>query len=368
MGRTKEEKLADYVREGAVPKVKAFLKKHRRVDVNKSADHKHRTLLHLVCANGDDATARLLLKYGADPALQDDNGDTALHVALQKVLHGYRHAFPDLVIPILKYSARGSLDLANKRGRTPRQLLEEADYKLEKEEEAELADQQRRRSGTSNDERSWQDKLFDEWQGDFCADDEYFPFWQGHHTGPGTGPEFESYDDWADRLSHEHRQKHRTEMPSTSSSKHKKRESRKSHHKHKDDTKEKFAWERSQKEHRKSERLQTKLIQQKENYLRRCQKAFDTVEDDLLHFDDVPWPKNSKNVESMIQVLMCDINKENQHDFKKFLRTQQLIWHPDKFMQKFGQRLVPEDKDKILERVTSLSQALNRINDEERKP
>ena len=91
MGRTKEEKLADYVREGALPKVKAYLRKHHRLDVNKSADHKQRTLLHLVCANGDDATARLLLKYGADPALQDSNGDTALHVALQKVLHGYKH-------------------------------------------------------------------------------------------------------------------------------------------------------------------------------------------------------------------------------------------------------------------------------------
>ncbi len=185
-----------------------------------------------------------------------------------------------------------------------------------------------------------------------------------------SGREFESYDDWADRISQEHRQKHQREMPSSSSPrKEKKRADRKHRHRDRDDAREKFAWERAEKDCRKSERLRTKLIQQKENYLKRCQKIFDTHDDDLLlHFDDVPWPKNSKNVESMIQVLMCDVSKENQQDFKKFVRTQQLIWHPDKFMQKFGQRLVPEDTDRILERVTALSQALNKIGDDEQTP
>ena len=155
-------------------------------------------------------------------------------------------------------------------------------------------------------------------------------------------------------------------MPA-SSSKYKQKDERKHRHKHKEETKEKFAWERAEKEQRKSERLQTKLIAQKENYLRRCEMAFDILDETMLKFSDIPWPKNSKNVDSMIQVLMCDVNQSNRQDFKKFLRTQQLIWHPDKFMQKFGQRLVPEDKEKILERVTALSQALNAI-DQERKP
>ena len=41
-------------------------------------DDQGRTLLHEVCAHGDTFTARVLLKNGIDPALEDANGQTAL--------------------------------------------------------------------------------------------------------------------------------------------------------------------------------------------------------------------------------------------------------------------------------------------------
>ena len=54
----------------------------------------------------------------------------------------------------------------------------------------------------------------------------------------------------------------------------------------------------------------------------------------------------------------------NQTNSKTFLRKhifkQQLIWHPDKFAQKVADRLHEQDKEKILETVHHISQALNK--------
>ena len=94
MGRTKTEKLFDYVSQGKVLKVKSFLTKHHKYDLNTATPcrtQRERTLLHVVCAAGDDAVLRVLLKHGARADVQDSRGDTPLHLALQRVLHGHRH-------------------------------------------------------------------------------------------------------------------------------------------------------------------------------------------------------------------------------------------------------------------------------------
>ena len=179
----------------------------------------------------------------------------------------------------------------------------------------------------------------------------------------------ESYDSWAERMTHEHRRKH--ESGPLPSGKHKKtKDDAKSRHKHKKDTKEEqFAWDRAHKKHEKerrrnAERSQQRLLDLKSDYLQRCAKVFDKdAADSPLRYDDIPWPKNSRKVDSMVEVLVCDVNTADEQELKKFMRTQRLVWHPDKFVQKLGQRLVPDDRDRILERVTQLSQALNRVGE-----
>ena len=46
---------------------------------------------------------------------------------------------------------------------------------------------------------------------------------------------------------------------------------------------------------------------------------------------------------------------------RKRLRLELMRWHPDKFTAKFGSRLADDDKDKILARVTQISQQLNAL-------
>ena len=36
-----------------------------------------------------------------------------------------------------------------------------------------------------------------------------------------------------------------------------------------------------------------------------------------------------------------------------------LRWHPDKFAAKIMPRVTPEDRDKVMQRVTSISKAIN---------
>lgn len=39
-------------------------------------------------------------------------------------------------------------------------------------------------------------------------------------------------------------------------------------------------------------------------------------------------------------------------------------WHPDKFESRFGRRLAAKDRERILERVKGVSQALNALGSE----
>ena len=42
-------------------------------------------------------------------------------------------------------------------------------------------------------------------------------------------------------------------------------------------------------------------------------------------------------------------------------RSELVRWHPDKFEARFGRRLDPGDKPRVMQRVVALSQALNAL-------
>ena len=62
----------------------------------------------------------------------------------------------------------------------------------------------------------------------------------------------------------------------------------------------------------------------------------------------------------MVEVMLADAPLTEPGKYRKIIHRQQLIWHPDKFTQRTGDRLEPKDKDKILITVQHLSQALNK--------
>ena len=70
---------------------------------------------------------------------------------------------------------------------------------------------------------------------------------------------------------------------------------------------------------------------------------------------DVPWP----TLEAA--ALGLDPRATSAAERKQAFRTASLRWHPDKFVQSFGARLQPEEREQVLQRVTEVSQAINAL-------
>ena len=86
--------------------------------------------------------------------------------------------------------------------------------------------------------------------------------------------------------------------------------------------------------------------------------------DSELGYGDIPWPDEG-DADTCLKVLLCDVDKSGDSAvYRKYLREQQVRWHPDKFLQKLGQRLKAEDHNKILAKVKEISQALNKLSEE----
>ena len=62
-----------------------------------------------------------------------------------------------------------------------------------------------------------------------------------------------------------------------------------------------------------------------------------------------------------MEVMLHGADREDVAVFRKVLRRQQAVWHPDRFDQRCGARLQEKDKQRILDTVTALSQELNRL-------
>lgn len=67
----------------------------------------------------------------------------------------------------------------------------------------------------------------------------------------------------------------------------------------------------------------------------------------------MPWPPGSTPSDADAAALMLPSGS------KKALKKYVMRWHPDKFQQRYGPRLCESDKERILDRVKAVSQAVN---------
>uniref|UniRef100_A0A671RSV8 NF-kappa-B inhibitor-like protein 1 n=1 Tax=Sinocyclocheilus anshuiensis TaxID=1608454 RepID=A0A671RSV8_9TELE len=324
MVKRKQRRVLRYVEEGSLMKLKSFLRKHKDLELNFTQGKKHRSLLHIACSHGDDAVLRLLLKHGADPLQTDRNGDTPLHQAAKRAL---KHAYDDLVVPLRK-NCPEAMAISNKAGVTPHDLLQWMkpdilyEYVL-----------------FAPDDFLWDDK------------DEV------------------DFGDWADRIRREYFAKQRAKEQREAASPGQKRSKRR---------KETEGDERSRRELRlRLEREHEEYLQRaarkeeetrqgrKRRYEERCAATFQSssskAPEGLLGYDDIPWPAPRGSLEEMVGVMLHGADRSDSTVFRKVLRRQQALWHPDKFVQRCGGRLQESDRQRILDTVTGLSQELNRL-------
>ena len=81
-----------------------------------------------------------------------------------------------------------------------------------------------------------------------------------------------------------------------------------------------------------------------------------------VRYQDIPWlieePQASKN-EIRAFVLY---GAASAADEKKRLRLELMRWHPDKWVARFADRLVPADKERVLQQVNATSQKLTALS------
>ena len=75
-----------------------------------------------------------------------------------------------------------------------------------------------------------------------------------------------------------------------------------------------------------------------------------------LRYKDIPWPPTTSKLLSAAAGRGPDLTSaEVKAAYRKFM----LRWHPDKFAAKVVPRVTPEDRERVMQRVTSISKAIN---------
>ncbi|XP_076876558.1 NF-kappa-B inhibitor-like protein 1 [Brachyhypopomus gauderio] len=357
----KQTKIWRYVEEGSFLKLKAYLRKHKDVELNFSQGKRQRSLLHVVCSHGDDAILRLLLKHGADPLRRDRNGDTPLHLAAKRALKYGKTDYDDLVVPLRKHCP-AALNTPNHTGVTPSALLEGIRF-------GQGASLGERCPQQADPEQEWREKLFSECQDEFSE-----MFGQYDADFLRDDEDEEDYGDWAERIRREYmtKQQARVQRGGPSS------RSRKSKNEREEEVKEE---ERSRRElHARLEKEHKEYLERaarkheetqrgrKTRYEERCAATFHSstsssgVEPSgMLGYNDIPWPAPRGSLDEMLAVMLHGADRSDVSAFRKLIRRQQALWHPDKFSQRCDGRLLERDRQKIMNTVTALSQELNRL-------
>ena len=179
----------------------------------------------------------------------------------------------------------------------------------------------------------------------------------------------EDFMSWADRIRQEYlaQQHARAQREAAAHSRRRRREgpSEEEQAKHKEQL------ERLQKEHmeylQRAARKQEETRQgKKQRYEERCASTFASnsaggSSQKQLSYADIPWPAQHGSVKDMLEVMLHGADRADVPAFRKLLKRQQAIWHPDRFTQRCGERLEEEDKQRILDTVTALSQELNSL-------
>ena len=88
---------------------------------------------------------------------------------------------------------------------------------------------------------------------------------------------------------------------------------------------------------------------------RKCEKLFGSSTP--ITIETIPFEGlGSKEV---VTILLRGVVTSEPAVVKTRIREEVRRWHPDKFLQKLGLRLVSEEKEQVMERVKCISQALN---------
>lgn len=170
-----------------------------------------------------------------------------------------------------------------------------------------------------------------------------------------TGPNSETFEEWTDRIHREYGQKRRREEEQ--------RHRRPKKEPPKSSVQLQRFLEQEHLEYLKRAQAKEEEVQaaKRRRYEEGCSHVFSSDSSRPLCYKDIPWPSSTGTPEEMAAAALRGVDPSDKSAYRRFLRRQQALWHPDKFAQRCGTRLAEQDRRQILDTVTALSQAFNRL-------
>ncbi len=355
-------------------------------------DHRGRRALHVASSSGSYQICSLLLRRSADVNCADEAGNTALHSAAKEE----KWAIAELLI------SKGALrDIKNTKGKTPSSYgLDEALAEIHMEEER-LAQKQEwiaeERSKFRRDvespiakEREWREKLLDEHNFEYIEGAGYGSEQRTHaHGGVRMDGWFADEeealddDDWWAAIARQMRRRHcafSDDMGAHGASNASRPApppppERPAFQGIGEDAR--MAWERkwAKEGHRPASSAPAGAAHDAGNAARAAAHALawerfitkyagagGDEAAGVICFDNVPWPAPAAGGDVAEEAMMLPAALRNNADARRrAVREALRRWHPDKFGQRFGGRLAAADRERILERVKAVSQALTAL-------
>ncbi|KAM9119263.1 NF-kappa-B inhibitor-like protein 1 [Pangshura tecta] len=347
MASRHQRRLWRYVKSGRHRRLRSLLARHgEALDLDQPAGHKGRPPLHYACAHRDPIAAQILLGHGANPTLQDRQGDTALHHAARQAARKGKSAYK-VLFATLQSHCPWAMGIRNRAGETPGDLL--GPTKVE-QQPPEGPDE-------SDGDWEWRQKLFGECQ------DEYQETWRYEEDFCTAHPDPEPYEQWAERMAREYRRKDRQgagpgpqgagpgpRVPTHGTAQPPRHTSRR-------------PLEEESRLFRERARTKEEELREakRQRYQEGCARVFAPDATRPLRYGDIPWPSPTGTVAQMAAAAMLGADPSDAGAYRRRLRRQQALWHPDKFAQRCGGRLAEPDRSRVLATVTALSQELNRL-------
>ena len=331
-------KIKDYIEKDNYVKLKKYLSKND-IALDEIITKKGEKMLHIAAKKGSCYCLEFLLENGAKPNLVDRNLNLPIHRALKFVIEDYsRSKEKNLVSLLLTYSS-GHLDARNREGISARDLIVKLEKIKSKEDKSYISPFTSSGSFESvekPEDAEWREKLAgeyeDEYESSFGKFDKYSSL---------SEPSEETYDTWADRIYAEFSG----------------RRNRGKAYENKD--------EKTQESQKRTLKPEIDLTEAKRSYdlmkqqrkIKKqkvlCDLIFNTKEPIKL----VTMPYKDMTAEDILEIVLED-SKKDPAAIKKRIREELLRWHPDKFKQKFGDRIESEDVDSVFSHVKNVSQIL----------
>ncbi|RUS91897.1 hypothetical protein EGW08_000299 [Elysia chlorotica] len=366
-------RLCRYIKDDRPLKLKSYVSS-RDIDLDKVKLRHGQKILHYCALFGSGDMLRCLLRFECDATVSDKDGNLPLHVALQRALSSglieAESIFSSVVKPLQQAYPLGQ-DVENRRGDTAHDLLVLLKDKIKKGRRTSERKQQEDAKLTQDEEERWRRKLEEESLFEY---EDQLPRYSAEDDDLFQGREAPSFDRWSDQIQEEFSRKrrqqnqtfwrdktgdHQANCRGTSTS----RPAKSSQ-----DGEQAEKLKRAREEMRKRfkpvppEKTQSSLLVKKQRYERKFSQLLASLRGKTLTFRCIPWPHADLN--SVADVLLCDVPDKSSEAYRKYLRSQRVRWHPDKFTQKFGEHLHGDHVVKIMARVKAISQLLNRLDSE----